>query len=84
MAAAGALLISAQLDYGSIKDTGCAPHCDEGLVDGPRTRQAFGQVLMIAGGAALAVGAVVWIVRTPSKRASIAPTVGGVMASLAF
>jgi tetratricopeptide (TPR) repeat protein len=87
LAAGGALLISYQLDYTSLRDSGCAPNCDSSTVDGLRDRRAAGFVLLVAGGAAVGTAIILWIAGNPpaSKTAAfVRPAIGGLQTGFRF
>lgn len=82
----GATLIWAWRRYESIKASGCAPSCDSAIVDPPRTGQHIGDVLVVAGVAAAAIGTVLWLThRQPTRQqAWLAPVGTGVTLGMTF
>jgi tetratricopeptide (TPR) repeat protein len=77
--AGGALVAWSRHDYSSLRDSGCAPGCSPGAVDGPRHMQTAGDVLLVAGAVAVVTGVVLWFaVRAP------APTTGALDGAIRF
>jgi tetratricopeptide (TPR) repeat protein len=64
-AAGGALFVWSRLDYNSLHDS-CAPGCSTGAVDSAKERQSLGGVLLVAGGALVITGVVLWLVDRPT------------------
>jgi tetratricopeptide (TPR) repeat protein len=72
--------------YHALEDRGCAPYCDPADVDGPRTGQRVGVILLAAGAAAGATGLVLWLVgpAPAHQQAWIVPNGRGVEVGLTF
>ncbi|HJZ84243.1 MAG TPA: hypothetical protein VKN99_03690 [Polyangia bacterium] len=88
VAATGTILVlSVGGDYDHLKQT-CAPSCDPGSWSGLHTRVETGYVLIGVGAAAVATGAVLWLLQPrsgrPERRAWILPTLGGVTSGVRF
>ena len=83
LAGTGAVLVGITLGEASTIDSECGTACPPSRWEKYRTLQTAGDVLLIVGGAAVAVGAVWWILQSspssPGPRARVAPTLGGLV-----
>jgi len=90
-AAGGGLLGWARVEYNDMRQSGCAPACDSGRVDGARRVQTAGWVLVGVGTAAALGGLVTWVLARrssdgprPVRTASVVPLGGGAAVELRF
>lgn len=86
-ATGGAFLVWSKLRYDTLQTRGCAPSCDPSEVDGPRTAQAAGDVLLISGAAIVLGGVVVWLIgheRTSASSAWLTPSGRGLVTGVRF
>jgi hypothetical protein len=85
-ATGGVFAVLTKLQYDSLRSSRCAPSCDSARVSTGRAEQLIGNVLLGVGTAALVGAVTIWFVSSPTstKRAWVAPTVGGLRAGLFF